>query len=281
MTARLAVLWQYLIPQRLVCAVIYRAARSTRGWFAGPLIRWFARQYKLDLGEAEPSALDQYASLNALFTRAVKAEARPIATGEDTVVAPADGRITQFGTLTGDKLLQAKGLTYTLPALLGEDPGAPFENGIFATIYLAPHNYHRVHVPLAGRLLSTRFIPGARFSVNEATAQGVPNLFCRNERAVLSFEMADPSQRYFLVMVGALNVSSVSTVTRGELPSGRAGFWQEDSKPDFATGDEAGRFNLGSTVVLVFPRDCLHWLPSLHADQPLKVGEKIAHLQHS
>jgi phosphatidylserine decarboxylase len=279
MKARLAVLWQYLIPQRLVCRTVYHAARSTQAWLARPLTHWFAGRFGIDLAEAERSRIDDYDSLNALFTRALAPGTRPIASGSDAVVAPADGRLTQCGRLRGHTLIQAKGFDYSLPGLVGEPVTDGFRDGSFATIYLAPHNYHRVHLPVAGELRQTRYIPGARFSVNTATAAGVPNLFSRNERAVLTIDTG--SFAYYVVMVGALNVSSISTVTRGEIPSGRAGCWSEASPTVFATGAEIGRFNMGSTVVLAFPRDAVRWLDDLPAGSEVRMGRRLGSLTRS
>ncbi len=269
-----AVLWQYLIPQKLVCRFVYRAARSTRPWFARPLIRWFATHYALDMTEAEQGSLEAYASLNALFTRALKPGARPAGGGADAIVSPADGRLTAFGGIGSGRLVQAKGIDYSAAALIGEAATA-LEGGTFATIYLAPHNYHRVHAPIAARLMRTRFIAGRRFSVNSATAAAIPDLFCRNERAVLRLERDDGFCH--LVMVGALNVSSISTTDCGEFPSGVSDC-REAGGVELSAGEEVGRFNLGSTVILLFPPGRATWSEGLCAGQAVRVGERLGTL---
>jgi phosphatidylserine decarboxylase len=205
----------------------------------------------------------------------MKPDARPIDAGERTLVAPADGRLTELGSIVHGKLVQAKGIEYSLTGLLGEDPpaGSGLKGGEFATIYLAPHNYHRIHAPLAGRWVRTRYIPGDRYSVNATTAAGVRDLFCRNERVVCWFDSSIGT--YAVVLVGALNVSSMSTATRGEIVSGAAREWQEDGSI-FAKGAEIGRFNLGSTVVLVLPKDSVTWHTA--SGVPVRMGAALAEL---
>ena len=252
---RLSVLIQQLLPQRLMGRLVYRLARCNRGWVSRPLIGWFARRYEVDLREAEHNRLENYASLNKFFTRRLKPGARPIAGDERTLISPVDGCLTQFGSADDGELIQAKGLHYRLEALLGEptDRLATLMSGACATLYLAPHQYHRVHLPLAGALKRTRYIPGQRYSVNGHTAAVVPGLFCRNERVVCWFETAAGPMA--VVLVGALNVSSISTAWLGEIASGRARVWDATghSGREFARGAEIGRFNLGSTVVFVLP----------------------------
>jgi phosphatidylserine decarboxylase len=242
-------------------------------------MRWFTEQYKLDLSEAEFPAVADYDSLNALFTRALRPGARPIASEANAVASPADGILTRFGTLESGSLIQAKGIPYSLAELIGESDLDAFDGGEFATIYLAPHNYHRVHVPIAGTLEQTRYIAGKRFSVNAATAAAVPNLFCRNERAV--FRFVNGSSAYYLVMVGALNVASISTATRGEIASGRDACWQETAMAKFAKGAEIGRFNLGSTVIMILPRGRIAWRSTLNSDQSVRMGERLGTLLDS
>ncbi len=242
---------QHLIPKNLSSAIVYRATRSRRAWLKRPLTRWFATTYGVDLTEAANADLDSYATFNEFFTRELKAGARPIAAEARTLVAPADGILTEHGAIDGDRLYQAKGRTYTLPELLGETGPAvtALEGGRYFTIYLAPHNYHRVHSPLAARLTRTRYIPGARFSVSRATAAAIPRLFCRNERVVCWFETDYGTM--VVVFVGALNVSSISTFAHGEIASGAPRDWREPQPRAVALGDEIGRFNMGSTVVVL------------------------------
>jgi phosphatidylserine decarboxylase len=251
MTAR-AWVWlsQHLIPKNLSSAVVYRATRSRRAWLKRPLTRWFARTYGVDLSEAANADLDSYATFNDFFTRELKTGARPIASSEGTLVAPADGVLTEHGAIEGEHLYQAKGSVYTLTELLGENGAAAgLGGGRYFTIYLAPHNYHRVHAPLAARLTRTRYIPGARFSVSRATAAVIPKLFCRNERVVCWFETDYGPMA--VVLVGALNVSSISTFAHGEIASGAAREWREPQPRSVARGAEIGRFNMGSTVVVL------------------------------
>lgn len=266
---------QHLLPQALIGRIVYRASRSDAQWLKRPLIRWFAKTYGVDLSEAAEPDLDRYPSFNAFFTRALKDGARPIADGATTVVSPVDGRLTEFGYARAGQLLQAKGFEYALAELVGDGPAdaSRFANGAYATIYLAPYDYHRVHMPLGGRLTATRYIPGRRFSVNAATTCGLRNLFCRNERVVCWFETANGPMA--LVLVGALNVSSISMTGRGEIPSGEPAYWPEAEPVPYAKGAEIGRFNLGSTVILLFPEGTVEWDGALEAGTKLRLGTAI------
>jgi phosphatidylserine decarboxylase len=266
---------QRFVPQRLLCRFVYRIARSRRGWIKTPLIAWFANHYGIDLAEAVVKQRRGYASFNDFFTRALDAAARPIAPDADTLVAPADGTLTEHGRLESDRLLQAKGMTYTIGALTGEPELvlAPFLDGAYATVYLAPHNYHRVHMPFAGRLVRTRYVPGERYSVNAASAAAIEGLFCRNERVICWFEGA--LGPFAVVLVGALNVSSISTVALGEIASGAAREWPAVPPIELAKGAELGRFNLGSTVVLLLPRGAVEWNATLGNGDTLFMGTAI------
>ena len=244
-------LTQHLIPKGLSSAVVYRATRSRRVWLKRPLTRWFAKAYGVDMADAANADLESYATFNEFFTRELKPGARPIAGGPGTLVAPADGVLTEHGAIERGQLYQAKGSAYTLAELLGDTGTAveALDGGRYFTIYLAPHNYHRVHSPLDARLTRTRYIPGARFSVSRATAAAIPRLFCRNERVVCSFET--DLGPMIVVLVGALNVSSISTFAHGEIASGAARQWPEQPPLPVARGGEIGRFNMGSTVVVL------------------------------
>ena len=261
---------QHCIPQRLLGRFIYHVARCRSKPIKRALISWFARHYRVNLAEAEPSDLLAYDDFNAFFSRALKKGERPLTDDPNLIVSPVDGTLTEHGVLDDDRLVQAKGMHYTLAELLGEEAAtlAPFIGGNYATIYLAPHNYHRVHNALEGHLLRTSYIPGKRFSVNQNTTRAVRNLFGRNERVVLWFDSS------VLVMVGALNVSSISTVTQGEIASGSPRQWHE-GQVEFRAGDEVGRFNLGSTIVLLFARGAIEWDSRLRAGQSLRMGEPI------
>ena len=276
MTARNWVwLSQHLIPKNLSSAVVYRATRSKRAWLKRPLTRWFARAYGVDLSEAANADLDSYATFNEFFTRELKAGARPIATGPGTLVAPADGILTEHGAIDGDRVYQAKGSVYTLAALLGETGAAvtALEGGRYATIYLAPHNYHRVHAPLAARLTRTRYVPGARFSVSRATAAAIPRIFCRNERVVCWFETDYGTM--VVVLVGALNVSSISTFAHGEIASGAPREWREPEPRAVAQGAEIGRFNMGSTVVVLLGTNAFSFAAEACDGLAVRMGQAL------
>jgi phosphatidylserine decarboxylase len=227
------------------------------------------------MNEADRARAEDYASFNEFFTRGLKPGVRPIDGSSDSIVAPSDGMLVELGALDHDSLLQAKGMTYSLTALLGEDsPEArTFIDGSYATIYLAPRDYHRVHSPVAGRLLRARYIPGERYSVNAATARAVPKLFCRNERVVCWLE-ADFG-RVAVVLVGALNVSSISITGRGEVPSGPAHTWRPPEQMRLPKGAELGRFNLGSTVIALFPAAAIRWDEHLARGARLLMGARL------
>ena len=269
---------QVLLPQKLLGRIVYRLARSERQWLKNLLIRGFCRIYEIDLEEAESRDADDYRNFNAFFTRRLKPGARHVASGEDVIVSPSDGRLTEFGRLDGSRLIQAKGRYYTLDALLAEQPELieSFRGGSFMTIYLAPHNYHRVHAPIAGRLDRGRYIPGKRFSVNARTAASIDNLYCRNERVALW--LSTPIGYAVVVMVGALNVASLSTNLTGEIESGAERLLASESPPSLGRGEEIGRFNLGSTVVLLFPRSTVEWDASLVPGQSLLMGQALGRI---
>ena len=266
---------QHLIPKNLSSAIVYRATRSRRAWLKGPLTRWFARAYGVDMSEAANADLESYATFNEFFTRELKAGARPIAGGPSTLIAPSDGVLTEHGAIDGNHLYQAKGSVYTLDELLGETGAATaaLQGGRYFTIYLAPHNYHRVHAPLAARLLRTRYIPGARFSVSRATAAAIPRLFCRNERVVCSFET--DLGPMIVVLVGALNVSSISTFAHGEIASGATRLWLEQPALPVARGGEIGRFNMGSTVVVLLGSAHFRFASGLSDGVPVRMGQAL------
>jgi len=271
---------QWLLPGRLVSGLAYRAARVRFAPFRRMLIHGFVRAYAVDLGPALEPDLGRYPHFNAFFTRALRRESRPVAPGENVLAAPVDGQLSALGELAGDELVQAKGHRYTAGALLGGDAqrAAPFIGGHFLTAYLAPPDYHRVHAPLAGTLRELVHVPGRRFSVNRASARAIPALFARNERLAAIFETA--LGPFALVMVGALCVGSLETVVVGELRSrgrGAIRVWRYPGgdAPGFARGQEFGRFNMGSTVILLAPRGTVRWLPVLEPGSRLRMGEPI------
>jgi phosphatidylserine decarboxylase len=273
---------QYLVPARALGAVIHRLSRSRRPWLKNALIRLFTSAFSIDETEMdEPRAVD-YPTFNAFFTRGLKPGARPIDPDPLAICSPADGRVQQNGRVSDGRMLQAKGMTFSAARLLDAeaDALAPFDGGAFLTIYLAPHNYHRVHAPLDGRLRRTHFIPGARFSVNRATTHAIPGLFARNERLACLFE--GEHGPYWLVLVGAMNVASISTAWADEIVgSGETmrRVYDRETAPSLRKGDYLGRFNLGSTIILVFPRDRVTLDASLAPDRAVAVGQRIGMLR--
>lgn len=277
---QLSAFLQTLLPQHLI-------SRLT-GWLAATeirpvkkiLISLFVRLYKIDLAEAESAEPDSYASFNAFFTRALKENARPVSSKPGAVVSPVDGRISQFGDIEADQILQAKGRQFTVSDLLADHSGlaAQYENGRFMTIYLAPHNYHRIHMPSNGQLRQMTFVPGRLFSVSPATARGLDRLYARNERVVFHFD--SDSGPFALVMVGAMNVGSIETVHAGVIaPGGRQlRHWHYDPPLAFDGSQELARFNLGSTVILLYPEQGPVLAPGLQTGQAVVLGQAIAQL---
>ena len=263
---------QKVLPQHLLSRTAGRLAASEARWVRGPLIRAFARAYGVDMGEAERPDLDGYRSFNDFFTRSLHADARPVDAAPDSVVSPADGVVSQTGRIERGELLQAKGVRYSFAALARACAGSQFEGGPFATVYLSPSDYHRVHLPLAGRLTRTVAVPGQLFSVNAATESGVEGLFAVNERLVCEFETAFGT--LLVVMVGALVVASIETVWDGP----RSPYAEERVVAHdlaFEKGDEIGRFLLGSSVVLAFERDRVRLDPGLTAGAVVRMGRPI------
>lgn len=266
-----------ILPQHLLAAGMYRIARSTRPWLKDLLITRISRRYGMNLAEAEKEDLAAYPSLNAFFTRSLKPEARPLASG--MLVSPADGRVSQIGAAHGESLLQAKGHEFDLLALLAGDKHktAEFRDGLFATIYLSPKDYHRVHIPFAGILESMVFVPGRLFSVSEATTQLVPGLFARNERVICHFDTAIGPMA--VILVGAIFVGSMETVWHGEVrgESGQPTRWVyrgEERRP-FDAGDEIGRFNMGSTVIVLLPKGTAAWETVIGPGSAVRLGQAI------
>ena len=271
---RLWVWIQYLLPQHGLSRLVLAATRVRTPWFKNWTIRGFLKLYRVAMDEAAETDPYRYGSFNEFFTRALREGARPIARDERAIVSPADGCISEAGSIDGDRLLQAKGRHYRLAELLAAQPWASrFEGGSFATIYLAPFNYHRVHMPLRGELKDTVYVPGRLFSVNNATAQHVPQLFARNERILTLFDTAYGQMA--LVMVGALNVGSMATVWAGDItPAARRVITRLPADPTtLEKGAELGRFNMGSTVILLFEPNRAHWHPHLRAGREVRLGQ--------
>ena len=286
---RLFVAMQYALPQHFLSRIVLHLTRIRLRPLKNLLIKSFLRGFTPNMSEASQPNPTQYPSFNAFFTRSLRAGARPIDIDPGVLVSPVDGTVSQIGRLDGSKLLQAKGHDYTLEALLA---GAPemaegFKGGAFATLYLAPYNYHRIHMPLAGTLRAAWFVPGKLFSVNAVTAAAVPGLFAKNERVVCVFDcVVDGRPRSFaMVLVGALFVGSIATVWHGDVaprsPHERVDLPLDTSHSPLklSKGAEMGRFNMGSTVILVLPPDMLDWMPKFVSGTRIEVGQMLARLR--
>ena len=255
-----------------------RVATARRGPSTTRLIRWFIARYGVDMSEALDPDPASYATFNDFFTRALKPGARPLAAAE--LICPVDGAISQFGSIDRDQIFQAKGHHYTTTALVGGDAtlAARFEGGLFATLYLSPRDYHRIHMPCDGTLTRMIHVPGDLFSVNPTTARGVPGLFARNERVVCVFDSAHGP--FVLTMVGATIVGSMATVWHGVVNPPRGSQVREwryaDQEVVLKQGDEMGRFLLGSTVVLLFPKGPLQFNPAWQPGGSIRLGEPMA-----
>jgi phosphatidylserine decarboxylase len=280
---RLAVLPQYLLPKRALTQLAGAAAGYRGGELTTKVIRWFIGRYGVNMAEAAHPDPAAYPSFNEFFTRALKPGARPLAQAD--LICPVDGAISQFGAIDGEQIFQAKGHQYSATALLGGDAAlaAHFHGGHFATLYLSPRDYHRIHMPCAGRLLRMVHVPGALFSVNPTTARGVPGLFARNERVVCVFD--GPQGPWVLVLVGATIVGSMATVWHGVVNPPRPGVvrdWHYEGAdaPQLAQGAEMGRFLLGSTVVMLFPKAALRWNTAWAPGAAIRMGEVMAQRLH-
>lgn len=266
-----------ILPQHLLAAGMHRLARSTTPWLKDLLIRQISRRYGMNMAEAEQSDLASYPSFNAFFTRALKTDARPLAEG--MVISPADGRVSQIGEIDGESLVQAKGHYFELLALLAGDKQktALFRDGLFATIYLSPKDYHRVHMPFAGTLQSMTFVPGDLFSVSNATTQLVSGLFARNERVICHFDTAVGPMA--VILVGAIFVGSMDTVWHGEVRGERGQptkwVYRGDDRRQFQAGEEMGRFNMGSTVIVLLPEGAATWETDIGPGDEVTLGQAL------
>ena len=278
MSDRLAVLPQYLIPKQALTALAGKLASKEAGSLTTSVIRWFVGRYNVNMAEAANPDIASYKSFNEFFTRPLQSGARPLAAAD--FISPVDGAISQFGAIERDQIFQAKGHSYSTTALVGGDRelAARFENGSFATLYLSPRDYHRIHMPCAGKLTRMIYVPGALFSVNPTTARGVPGLFARNERVVCVFE--SEFGPFVLVLVGATIVGSMATVWHGVVNPPRSGVLREwryegNTPVSLKKGDEMGRFLLGSTVVMLFPKDSLAFNPDWAPAGAIRMGETM------
>lgn len=278
MSDRLAVLPQYLMPKQALTTLAGKFASARLGGLTTSVIRRFVARYNVNMAEAANPDIASYASFNDFFTRALKPGARPLAQAD--LVCPVDGAISQFGPIAKDQIFQAKGHTYSTTALVGGDAAAAarFDNGHFATLYLSPRDYHRIHMPCAGELTRMVHVPGDLFSVNPTTARGVPGLFARNERVVCFFESAQGP--FVLVLVGATIVGSMATVWHGQVNPPRPGTPRQwdyvQGQVSLRQGEEMGRFLLGSTVVMLFPQGPLQFNPQWAPARPIQLGEAMA-----
>ena len=280
-TGRLFVVFQYLLPRKLLTSLVFRLARIESQGFKNFLIRRFVSLYNIDISELDKTVPDNYPSLNAFFTRELAAGSRPISGDLNSVVSPVDGTVSAAGPIEDDMVFQAKGRRYSLGDLLAADlqDVDTYRNGLFTTIYLAPYNYHRVHAPLGGRLHTARYVPGDLFSVNGATATHMDALFARNERLVCHFD--GEHGPYVLVFVGALNVGSITTPWTGEIRPRTSGVPEDIALDDSAAslnvsaGDLLGWFNMGSTVIVLLPQQSAAWNSSLEGGATVRMGELI------
>ncbi len=278
MSDRLAVLPQYLIPKQALTALAGKLASKEAGSLTTSVIRWFVGRYNVNMAEAANPDIASYKSFNEFFTRPLKEGARPQADAD--FISPVDGAISQFGPIERDQIFQAKGHSYSTTALVGGDRklAEQFENGSFATLYLSPRDYHRIHMPCDGKLTRMIYVPGELFSVNPTTARGVPGLFARNERVVCVFE--SEFGPFVLTLVGATIVGSMATVWHGMINPPRPGVvreWRYDGEQAITLkkGAEMGRFLLGSTVVMLFPKDSLAFNPEWTPTRAIRMGEQM------
>ncbi|MBC8027993.1 MAG: phosphatidylserine decarboxylase [Steroidobacteraceae bacterium] len=280
---------QHLLPQHGISRLVLAATRSRAPAFKNALIKLFVRGFRPDMSDAVETDPTAYASFNEFFTRALRPETRTVDADPRAIVSPVDGTVSEAGPLAADRLLQAKGHEYSLRALLAGNAAweRTFAGGHFATIYLAPYNYHRIHMPIAGELRQSFYVPGRLFSVNRTTAQLVPGLFARNERVFCGFDSGGIPLG--VILVGALNVGSMATVWHGDVTPRKHRDFTElpvDGPLVSATlaplalkkGDEMARFNMGSTVILLLPAGAASWADKLVSGQTLRMGERIGTL---
>lgn len=272
--AKLFALIQYPLPHHLLSRLVGCLAECRIGWLKNALIKAFIRQFKVDMNEAVESDPTVYPTFNAFFTRALKADARPL---DEGLLSPADGTLSQWGEIDAGRLIQAKGHHFNMAELLGGDPlkASDYRNGSFATVYLSPKDYHRVHMPVAGTLTEMVYVPGRLFSVNDATTRHVPGLFARNERLVCHFETERGPM--VMVLVGAMIVAAIETVWSGQVTplSGRVERVRFDKPVHLAQGEEMGRFKLGSTVVMAFANQATFEASSTNGPMAVRMGQRL------
>ena len=281
-TDRILLTLQNCLPARFMGACLYRLSRVEVRWLKNLLIRGFSSMYSVNIDEAELAVPEGYPCFNAFFTRSLRPGARPIDADPMQFVAPADGTIAQLGHASKGQLIQAKGIDFSAADLLGDAQlAAELADCAYTTIYLAPYNYHRLHMPVAGRLEQTLFIPGLLYSVNARSTALVPGLYARNERLVCQFNSR--AGRFAMVLVGAMNVASISTAWSGEiLPTAdrriQRHTYPDDSGPLLARGAYMGHFNMGSTVVILGPQSVADWSTNLRVGSAIQVGTAMAQM---
>lgn len=279
MKDKLFIALQYIIPQHLLSRMAGWLGETSINWIKNPFTNWFVQQYGVNMSEAAVEDPTAYESFNAFFTRALKEDARPIDGESNSIVSPADGAISQLGDIKNGRVFQAKGQDFSLTELLGGDIdiAKPFMGGKFATVYLSPKDYHRVHMPLSGKLKSMIHVPGDLFSVNTTTAENVPRLFARNERTVCIFDTDIGPMA--VVLVGAMIVASIETVWAGQTtPLKReikTTHYPQNDKIELQKGEEMGRFKLGSTAVVLFAKDAMQWDEDYLAGSETVMGKKF------
>lgn len=277
---KLATVPQHLIPQHMLSVAMHSLANSKVRWFKTAFINFIVARFNVNVSEATETDLSKYPSFNAFFTRELRKGIRPVAEGENVIVSPVDGAISQVGDIEAGRIIQAKGRDYSTVELLGGDEqlAAQFEQGQFATIYLSPKDYHRIHMPVSGKLKQMRYVPGKLFSVNPRTARAVPRLFARNERVVTVFETQQGP--VVMVLVGAIFVGSMETVWQGKITppySREIKEWSyADDEISLDKGQEMGRFNMGSTVVLLLPKQASKFDLKLSAEASVQMGQAIS-----
>ena len=278
---RLFALFQYILPHHLLSRSMGKITHCRFGWVKKTYMKIIIRHFKVNMAEAAEQDLDNFEHFNAFFTRQLKAGVRTFVSGHKNIASPVDGRVSQAGTITDGRIIQAKGHDYSLTTLLGGDDewSGKFTDGEFATLYLSPQDYHRIHMPMDAELKEMRHVPGRLFSVSPSTVRMVPGLFARNERVVCLFDTdAGPMA---MILVGAIFVASVDTVWHGTVtpptwPDIQTWQYGTDERCiQLAKGDEMGRFNMGSTVILLYGPNQMHWNESVIADAPVQMGNHI------
>lgn len=274
-----ALIFQYILPHRILSRLMYRLMRIRFKPIKNFTFNRMIKAFNINMDEAQSKNYDDYPHFNAFFTRALKPEARPIDTSKDSLVSPVDGVVSQMGVIDHDLILQAKGHHYTVKDLLASELTDTFNNGHFMTIYLSPKDYHRLHAPLDCEIKSMRHVPGRLFSVADWTTQKIPRLFARNERLINHLQT--PIGQVAYVYVGAILVSSIETICNGLITPPYASEVTDvlvQGQSQYKKGEEMGRFNMGSTVIMLFPKDSVIFNTGLKAGSELKLGQKIGNL---